>query len=315
MYNKNIKDYIKRKDLCFILSNEQKEKRILLLSFISGLLFAITEFIFAIFSHSHSVLMDGVYDATELIFIALILFLTPLFYKPISEKHPYAFFQVESIFLIIKVFMMLSVTVSVSIEVIETALSGGNSVNEWSISIFQLILGLISIVIYLVMKKMNTSLSSPTIHAELLGWKLDIAYSIGLSITFFASTFLKMTPLAWISPYFDQIVAVAVMVFTLPENIKILWASIKDVFLFSPDDETVETIKTLCNSVMEPEQFEPVFFEVTRTGRRLWVSVYFKIEGRALLVRDLKIVSDAVNQKVKQTFDNCTCELILVPES
>ena len=78
--------------------------------FISGLLFAITEFIFAIYSHSQSALTDAVYDASELVFIALLLFLTPLFHKPISEKHPYGYFQVESIFVIIKNVMMLSVT-------------------------------------------------------------------------------------------------------------------------------------------------------------------------------------------------------------
>lgn len=39
---------------------------------------------------------------SELVFIALLLFLTPLFHKPMSEKHPYGYFQVESIFVIIK---------------------------------------------------------------------------------------------------------------------------------------------------------------------------------------------------------------------
>ena len=72
---------------------EKRERQILLMSFISGLIFAVIEFIFSIYSHSQSALTDAVYDASELIFIALLLFLTPLFYKPVSEKHPYGYYQ------------------------------------------------------------------------------------------------------------------------------------------------------------------------------------------------------------------------------
>ena len=132
--------------------NRKKEKQILMLSFFSGLLFAVTEFIFSIVSHSQSALTDAVYDASELIFIALLLFLTPLFYKPISEKHPYGYYQIESIFIIIKGVMMLSVTMGVSAEVLDSALTGGNIVNNIQISIFQLCLGIASIIIFMLMK-------------------------------------------------------------------------------------------------------------------------------------------------------------------
>ena len=49
---------------------EKRERQILLMSFISGLIFAVIEFIFSIYSHSQSALTDAVYDASELIFIA-----------------------------------------------------------------------------------------------------------------------------------------------------------------------------------------------------------------------------------------------------
>ena len=292
---------------------EKKEKQILWLSFLAGLLFAVGEFIFAIYSHSQSVLMDAVYDASELIFIALILFLTPLFHKPVSEKHPYGFYQVESIFLIIKGFMMISVTVGVSAEIIESALSGGNPINEASISVFQLFLGLISIVIFFIMKKMNKSVSSPTVDAELLGWKLDISYSIGMSFAFFAAMFIEKTPLSFMSPYFDQIIAVLVMVFMLPESIKMLWNSIKDVFLFSPDEDTVNKIKEICTEVMSESNFTPVFFDITKTGRHMWIAVYFQISDDCLKISDLKTVTDTINQKISTEFENYTCELIPKP--
>ena len=293
---------------------QKREKQALWLSLAAGIAFAVVEFGFAIFTHSQSVLMDAVYDTTELIFIVLILYMTPLFYKPISEDHPYGYFQLESIFLIVKGFMMLSVTFGVSADVIHSALSGGNPVDAWLISSFQLVLGVASIFIYLIMRKMNSSLSSPTVETELLEWRLDIYYSVGLSLAFFASTFLKKTPLAFLAPYVDPLVAVAVMALMLPENVKILWGALRDVFLFAPDEETVETIKGICNVEMEEEKISPIYVDVTRTGRQVWVAVYFDTESSTLSVSGLRRVTDNITGELRKTYDNCVCELILLPK-
>ena len=169
--------------------SERKEKTILRLSFAAGLAFALAELIFAIYSHSQSALTDAVYEASELVFIALLLFLPPLFHKPVSEKHPYGYFQVESIFLIVKGVMMLSVTLGVGVEGIESALSGGNPVDDLQVSLFQLCLGVASVVIYVIMRGVNKNSSSPTVEAELLGWRLDIGYSLGMSLAFLLPPF------------------------------------------------------------------------------------------------------------------------------
>ena len=287
--------------------SERKEKTILRLSFAAGLAFALAELIFAIYSHSQSALTDAVYDASELVFIALLLFLTPLFHKPVSD------FQVESIFLIVKGIMMLSVTLGVGVEVIESALSGGNPVDDLQVSLFQLCLGAASVVIYVIMRGVNKNSSSPTVEAELLGWRLDIGYSLGMSLAFFASSFLVKTPLAFIAPYFDQIIAVLVMVFMLPESVKMLWSSVRDIFLFSPDEELVEQIKQTCTESLEHYAFSPVFFDITRTGRHLWVAVYFKVSSDTLAVEQLKKATEEVNQKISSQMEECTCELILAP--
>lgn len=292
---------------------EKREKLILKMSFFSGLAFAIAEFIFAVYSHSQSALTDAVYDTAELAFIALLLFLTPLFYKPISEKHPFGYFQIETVFIIIKGIMMLSVTLGVSAEILHSALSGGNPVNNALISLFQCILGIACLLVFIIMKRWSRRVSSPTIRAELLGWKLDIAYSFGMSLAFFLSLYLEKTPLAFLAPYFDQIVAVIVMIFILPENMKLLWRAIKDIFLFSPEEELVEEIKALCYPIMAQYRFAPVFFDITKTGRHLWVSIYFQIEAERLAVQDLSDAQKTITETVTKRFRECTCELILRP--
>lgn len=203
----------------------------------------------------------------------------------------------------------------VSAEVLDSALSGGNPVDTAQVSLFQFCLGAASVLIFLVMKRMNRSLSSPTIQAELLGWKLDIAYSMGMSLAFFASRYLERTPLGFISPYFDQLVAVFVMVCMLPESIKVLWGAMKDVFLFSPEQEFTDDVKAICTPIMEKYGFEPVFFDITKTGRHVWVAVYFHIEEESLKVEILSSALTHVNKEIRERFQEATCELILVPNT
>ena len=291
--------------------SEKRETHILWISFLAGLVCAIAEFLFAIFSGSQSVLMDAVYDSVELVFIALILFLTPLFYKPISEKHPYGYFQIESIFLLVKGFMMLSVTLGVAADVIQSALSGGNVVDEAQISLFQLCVAILSVVIYFVLKKMNHAVNSPTVQVELMEWKLDIAYSLGLCLAFYASTYLGRTKLAFLAPYVDPVVAVVVMVLMLPENIQVLKGAICDIFLLPPDTETVDNIREICRQVMETEKISPEYVDVTRTGRHMWVAVYFETDEPTLSVKDIKRLTNEVNEHVGREYENCSCELLL----
>ena len=253
------------------MMKEKQEKQILRISFVSGLIFAVVELIFAIYSHSQSVLTDAVYDASEL------------------------------------------VTMGVLAEIIDSALSGGNAVNNTQISIFQFVLGVISILIFAIMKRLNENLTSPTVAAELLGWKLDIAYSMGMSLAFFASLYLKHTPIAFIAPYFDQVIAIVVMIMMLPESIKVLWNAVKEVFLFSPEEEFVDEIKELCNPVLKDYRFLPVFYDITKTGRHLWIAIYFEIETKNLAVADLGAALKSINEKTKEKYRECSCELILVP--
>lgn len=259
--------------------------------------------------------MDAAYDASELIIIVLTLFLTPLFHKPISEKRPYGFFQVESIFLTIKGFMVIAVTVSISANIIGSALTGGNPVDGGQISLFEFGLAMASLIVFIVIKRMNRSVSSPTVRAEILDWKLDILYSLGMSVAFFISMFLDQTPLAFFVPYVDPLIAIIIVVFMLPKTVRMLWTSMKDIFLFSPDADTVAAIKSICQTVLEANQFQPTFFDITRTGRHLWVAIYFEISEDCLYIEKLETASRSVNEELAKQYENCTCELILTPQA
>lgn len=297
------------------MSKQQKlERKILWLSLGTGMLFVIFEFMIAIYTKSQSVLMDAAYDASELLMIGLTLFLIPLFHRPISEKHPFGYGQIESFLVIIKGFMLIAVTLGLSANSLEIALSGGNVVDGKLVSIFQFIIAIASLAVLYFMMRINRSLSSPIINMEIYGWKIDVVYSVGMGVAFFASTFLEGTKLAFISPYFDQIIAVLIILFMMPGAVKLLVRAIKDVFLFSPEQEVMKNVKEICEHVLQDTDLHAVFYDVTRTGRRMWISVYFAVSKDYLHVETLGNITNQINAELAEQFDNCVCELILAKE-
>lgn len=292
-------------------SKEKKEQRILTTSLFMGLFFVLAEMLYAIYSHSQSTLMDALYDASESFFIILTIFITPLFYQPISEKRPYGFYQVESFFVIAKSIMMLSVSFSMLTSVIEKMTLGGNLINQSQVSLFQLILGILSLLFYGYLKWMGQKIDAPTIKAELMGWKLDIYYSFGMSFSFFMASLLNRTAFAFISPYFDQIMTIIVMVLMLPEMIHLMIDTIKDIFLFSPDQTIVDEIKNISNDILKDSHFKATFYEVARTGRHFWVSIYYHCTQEKVEIEQLKEMTDALNQSLQKAYPDLSCELIL----
>ena len=119
-------------------SNLKLEKKILNISFFGSLLFLIAEIIISIITNSHAIFMDCIYDVFDLLMIGPFLLLIPLLYKSETEKRPYGFSQVESLFIMIKSSVLVIVTLYLIYNSIRLLFTGGNDVDASTIAIFEI---------------------------------------------------------------------------------------------------------------------------------------------------------------------------------
>ena len=289
---------------------QRREKKVLLLSFWAGVAFVVVEFLMTLYSGSQSVLTDTLFDAIEIVVIALTIFIVPLFYVPISEKHPFGYSQVESIFILLKGFMFIAVMISLIMNNVQILLSGGNKVDHLQISLFETVLTGMSILVYILLTKMNKKVSSPTVNVEIYGWKVDIIGSIGVSLAFFIASMFHGTRLEVIIPYFDQIVAIVLGVLMLPEPIKMIISAFRNIVLLPPSEEVTDDIKLKTTEVLDNYPYEPVFYDTTKTGRKMWISIYFKTKAEKVSFKELRKADIKLKEKISATYDNCYVELI-----
>lgn len=84
----------------------------------------------------------------------------------------------------------------------------------------------------------------------------------------FSIFILVHTPLSCISVYFDQIVAIVLALGMMKEPIQMIGESFRSLMLLSPDEKEVTKIKNISSSVLDNYPYDPVFYDITTTGRK-----------------------------------------------
>ena len=291
--------------------NKQKiEKRIMNLSLIGSILFMIVEGIMAYITHSHSILMDCVFDVTDLIMIGPFLFLVPLLYRPVTERRPYGFAQVESLFLVIKYTVLLVITIQLITDSVQTILDGGHSVNAGAIAIFEFVIFLGCVALYLLLSYFSKRYESMTIHAELYAWKLDIIGSLGVSLAFAFEVILRKTNAAWFGPYIDPIVAIIMALFLIREPILMIFVNLKNLVLFAPNQEIMDQIRSIAEQSMSTSSYTIQFLDVIQTGRKTWVEIYIDSPNDIITLKTLNRIRDEIRDELRKSFDQIYVEII-----
>ena len=280
------------------------------ISLIGSILFMLSEGIMAYLTKSHSLLMDCIFDVTDLIMIGPFLLLVPLLYKPVTEKRPYGFSQVESLFVVIKYSVLLAITASLVWDNIRSLLHGGRQVDGGKIAVFELAVCLGCLIIYLLLHYFSRRYASLTIKAEIYIWKLDVISSLGVSIAFFVQMALHRTDYAWLAAYVDPVVAIVMACLLLVEPVKMIIVNLKSLVLFAPEEEIMDMIRHVAEHHMDKVHYDIEFLDVIQTGRKTWVEIYMTSHNNLINTTILMQLRNEIREELKNSFDQVYVELI-----
>lgn len=295
------------------MKNENKmknEKRIMNISFVGSILFMLAEGIMAYVTHSHSLLMDCIFDVTDLIMIGPFLLLVPLLYKPVTEKRPYGFSQVESLFIVIKYSVLLVVTIQLIWDNVLILFHGGRKVDAGMIAVFELVVWAGCVFIYILLHHFSKRYESLTIKAEIYIWKLDIISSLGVSIAFFIQMGLQKTQWSHLASYIDPLVAIIMACLLLIEPVKMILLNLKNLVLFAPSAEIMTQIRQVAEKYMDKVYYDIEFLDVIQTGRKTWVEIYITSHNDMMNTRILHQLRNEIRAELREKFDQVYVELI-----
>ncbi len=288
----------------------KSENKILRISFIGSTLFLLSECLAAFFTHSQAVLMDCVYDLVDLAMLGPFMILVPKLYKPVTERWPYGFAQIESLFIIIKCGLLLFLDIQLLTDSVQLILEGGHIVNAGAVAAFELFISVSCVTMYIVLRNMNKHFSSPTVSAELYIWKLDAYSTGGVGLAFVIQLLLQFTPLSFVVPYIDPAIAIFMALILAKEPITMIWDAVKSLILLAPKEEVMDHIRAETNDTLSKYDLYIDFLDVVKTGRKVWIDVYITQKDDMLSISALKKAHDEIVAKLKPEYQDVFVELI-----
>ncbi len=292
------------------MQEREKERRAICFSLIAGIILLVIGIIMAIKTDSKAMLADALYDSIDIIIVILTLFLVKLYHAPVSEKKPFGFSQLESFFLLIKTFMILALNVSIIINAVISIINGGKEIDVITVSLFQFILFIGNLIVWLIIRNINKKINSPTVKAEVVAWKFDMIYSFGMAFAFFVIQALKETNFKSIIPYFDQVVVIISSIIMLPEVFKVLKENITSVLLFAPNKDLTDEIKSIIEKNLLNTNMKILHYDIIKTGRKTWISSYFKSFDNIVDIMQLKEITTKCSEELNERIGNIYFELI-----
>lgn len=288
----------------------KKEKSAMTVSLYGNLFFVVVELFMAIYTGSQAVLLDAVYDGIEFFMLLPSIFLIPLLYKPSNEEHPFGYMQAETIFLVIKGVTMSAVTIGLIANNINILLHGGHIVSFETVAYFELFACVLGIFVTLYLRQKNKNLKSPLIGIEMVGWKIDSVISLGMTVAFLLPI---LVPFQWfkpVIPYLDQIITIVLSMIMLPVPIKTVVTGIRDLMLIPPEEDTIQEIKQTVEPIISDYEYSELYYDIVRTGRKLWISVYITLEKDVISLKKFKIVQTLCIDALAQKYTDFYFELL-----
>lgn len=293
-------------------SNLKAESVLLKLSLVAGFVIAGLEFLFSYLTKSQALFVDGIFSVAEVIVGLIFIILLPLIYKPATERRPYGYTQLENVFLIIKSSALIVITLGLIKDNIFIILNGGNETNSLLIGIFEIIACIMCIVIIRILSNgKKEGMTAPVLDAEILTWKMYLYSCIGIGIAFLIQLIIANTKLAFGCKFIDPIVAIAMAMVMLPELMKILCNSSKNIVLLTPNNDIKNWIKKVTEKQIKDDSLTVTYYECVQTGRQIWVNVYIKKENEMVNIEKIKKFRENLLNEMHKKVQNVSLEISL----
>ena len=289
---------------------QKREKSAMSVSLYGNLVFVVIELMMALVTDSQAVLLDAVYDGVEFCMLLPSIFLIPLLYKPSNEEHPFGYMQIETIFVVVKGITMTAVTFGLIFNNINLMLHGGHIVSFHTVAGFELFACILGIIVTVYLYYKNKQMESPLINMEMQGWRIDSFISLGMTVAFLLPMLIPFDWFQHIVPYLDQLITIVLSLVMIPTPIHTVITGIRDLMLIPPEEETIDDIKETIEPIIGVYGHKNLYYDIVRTGRKLWISVYVSFEKDIVSLSKFKQLQDQCIKALASKYSDFYFELL-----
>lgn len=272
------------------------ENKILKISMVGALFFALFGIAWGWTVQSEMIIFDGLYSFISLALTMLSLYINNFMAKKELDKYPFGKYILEPLVISLKSLIIGGMCLYSLIGAIQDIVNGGNSVEYGSALIYSIVSVIGCGGVYIFMKKKGEKISSEMVKVEASQWLMDTLLSIGVLVGFVIAMILRNTRFSWLNVYIDPMMVIMVSVVFIKMPIQSFINSFKEILCVKANDEINDDIYFIVKEIEKEYKFEDSISRVSKIGGELRIEIDF-IYNEESKLKDLDQM-DCVREKV-----------------
>jgi len=225
---------------------------------------------FAYAANSQAILLDGLFNLILFFMIAIGISVSRKINQGPDQQYHFGYGGYEPFMVLSRSGAGIVLMGYSTLVAIQTILRGGSEVKGGMALVYSIVLAVACGAVAAYMYSAYKQTGWPTMYSEFITWVLNGVISSTAGLALFASGFLKGTALAWLVPYADSIVVLAMQVVLLPAPLQLFAVSFRELMGKAPKDK-LESQAALEELI--PEGFEIRTARSIKQGRTEFISL------------------------------------------
>lgn len=275
---------------------ERLEQRALKCSMLGAAIFAVIGISYGLYTHSQSILFDGVYSTLSLVMSSVTLWVSKLVIRPDDQRFQYGYTHLEPLLNVIKSMIIGATCLYAFTEGLASFLDGGRDV-ELSAAITYASISTVGClgfggIIYFYAQKVDSQLAK----IDAVDWLFDGLLSAAIMVGFTIAYTLRESQWSHLIPYLDPLLVIVMVALFIPIPIKIFHKNIREVLYLAPSQSVQQSLHDNVEASLSSLGIENFHLRMVKVGREFNLSVYVIFSPELELSQMIEL--DHLRQKI-----------------
>ncbi|SFE51236.1 cation diffusion facilitator family transporter [Alteribacillus iranensis] len=262
-------------------SNTNQDNHILKISIFGGVLFSVLGIIWGIIANSQMIIFDGLYSFVSLGLSFLSLFAYSFTQKVDTERFHFGKGIIEPLVIMFKASAIIAMCLFALSSAVIDLFKGGREVALGQAAIYALIATGLCILFYWSMKRKEGS--SEFVKAEAAQWLMDTLLSAAVLVGFVIALILHASPFAYITPYIDPFMVLAVSVYFLKVPAQMFVRNAKEILMMAPPGNIQTHVEKVVQQIKDKYRIEESFVRISKVGKTVFIEIDFVLNEKTVV--------------------------------
>lgn len=266
-------------------------------------------------SGSSAILLDSAFNISFFAAAVLTLRIVTLLRRPDDAKYPFGYIQFEPLINLVKGLLILGTGLIAFIDGILTLISGGQAI-EAGLALYYAIGAVAACGLAVVsLRRASGRAHSPLVAADLDNWTVNALITAAMGGAFLVALLLQSFGMNGAARYVDPLFVCAVVAFTAPVPIRIVWRSIRALIHRAPDDGTDADIKARAIEALGDTPTVALHVRAIRPGRSVYALLHVVLpEGATLDVGVADVLRAKIISALTSAYEGIVADVVFTAD-